>query len=179
MISSWYEQREYNYEAINALKMSKVANNKYLANEIEEAILNLYATFPDLSNFTIIKNNSEIFDCNRFQISFGKSGAIEHLYDKLTQTNWASPSNRIAFFSYQTYSSSDANRFLSEYLDCSQCSWATQGSNSINQINQIKINQYLFHPFAILSFLLYLKFQILENQIWNWQTQMHLSRKPL
>ncbi|KAJ8311291.1 hypothetical protein KUTeg_011158 [Tegillarca granosa] len=85
-VRAWQEQRNFSYLAIDALQ------NHSLAWDLRHELSKLYALKPDLSD-----------------------GAISKLIDPLFNTSWASKTNVLGKFVYQTFDDGDFNYFDRHY----------------------------------------------------------------
>jgi len=111
MITSWIEQRNYITQAISAL-----GNSKFAA-EIQTRIAQFGSPVIDIDGYTKV-DPSKIYSCGRFQIGFNDTtGGINTLIDTTTKYSWASSSNPLAQFLYQTASQDDYTAFLGNYIN--------------------------------------------------------------
>ncbi len=108
---SWVEQRDYIEQALKAL-----GDGAY--REEAEAILQSLSPKPivDLESDELLIA-AELFKTRHFEILLDpQTGALIHLKDSALERSWASPEAPICKLTYQTFSESDYDRFLDEYL---------------------------------------------------------------
>lgn len=79
-----------------------------------------------MKGYAQVKDFTQMFTIGNFEISFSTNGAISHLLDFSTGEIWASESNQLGQFVYQTYDENDFDLFLSEYMyiDYLNSDWA-------------------------------------------------------
>lgn len=107
MEQSWQEQREYLTKAVNALHPDRQ----------KEAEAALEALKP--KRYSVCEGAEElacdqIYQLGSFQVVFADNGSIVGLQDA-TGRQWASVSNPIGLYSYETYSQADYDRWYREY----------------------------------------------------------------
>jgi len=116
--SSWAEQRAYLRQAVEAL------GNSPLADEAQNRLSDIAPKVPGKSGFERVFDHSTVFDTDYFVVRFDAlRGAISYLVDKRTGRQLCSNDNLLGLFTYQTFSQSDYDRFLSQYL-VSRPDWA-------------------------------------------------------
>jgi hypothetical protein len=122
--ASWAEQRAYLENALNALQ------NTPLGIEAVQRLSALKPSRPDLSGYTHTLSTREdaVFspsprvgrgpevETTHFLLAFSAHGAINHLTDRRTGRQWASPENTLGLFHYQTFSAADYERFYHAYI---------------------------------------------------------------
>jgi len=108
--SSWKEQRNYIDKAIKSLGTTSLSKQaKKRIEEIEPYI-------PDKKGFKRVDDKDGLFDTTHFIVGFDPvNGAIIYLKDKETNRNWANKKNKFAFFTYETFSQKEYDRFLKQY----------------------------------------------------------------
>ncbi|XP_055957826.1 uncharacterized protein LOC130013170 [Patella vulgata] len=108
-INSWTEQREFTYLSLETL------GDHPLVEAVKKEFSMIKAQKPDLNGY-VTASISDVQKCeNGFKFQFDKDGCIISLVDPITGTDWASTSNRIGQFIYQTYNQSDFTSFESSY----------------------------------------------------------------
>ena len=116
--TSWAEQRAYLDHSIQALGDSP------LAVEAVHRLKYLQPKVPDRIGFEEVSDIATVFETAHFAIGFDVGyGAVSHLIDKKTQKKWASSKHLLGLVRYQTFSQTDYDRFLSQYLS-SRPPWA-------------------------------------------------------
>ena len=121
--ASWFEQRAYLHKAVAALRETPLAAE---AAQVLAAGAPARITRGEKLAAAALERPIEL---EHFQAGFHPAtGALISLLNKHTGTNWAAPSNPLAFFRYQSLSSADYDRFLREYVlnlqDPGTYSWA-------------------------------------------------------
>ena len=107
---SWVEKRQDLLHGIATLPAPLQA-------EAQQAIAKLAASEPRVSATARRQAPSAAIETAHFLLGFDeKTGALVRLRNKSTNREWASPSNPIALFSYQTLSQKDYDRFIADYL---------------------------------------------------------------
>jgi hypothetical protein len=116
VLSSWVEKRQDLFDAIAALPAP-------LRSEATDRVRALEAIAPDTSGMKLHSAPDPI-ETKHFTVALDpKTGAICKLRNKKTGHDWASGSQPLALFSYQTLSKADYDRFFDAYLK-SQEDWA-------------------------------------------------------
>jgi Domain of unknown function (DUF5054) len=107
---SWVEKRQDLLKGIATLPAPLQA-------EAQQAIAKLVASEPRVSARARRQAPTATIETTHFLLGFDeKTGALTRLRNKSTKREWASPSNPIALFSYQTLSKKDYDRFIADYL---------------------------------------------------------------
>jgi hypothetical protein len=113
---SWAEKRQDLFDAIAALP-------EPLRAEAGKRVESLRPAAPDTKGMRPHPAANTI-DAKHFQIALDpKTGAICRLLNKKTGYDWATPSQPLALFCYQTLSKADYDRFFVDYLK-SKADWA-------------------------------------------------------
>lgn len=108
--ASWKEQREYINQALSALGSSGVAK------QVRKRLIETEPYIPDKKGFKEVKNFDYKFETKYFKVGFDPvNGAIIYLKDKETNRNWAGKRNKLALFTYETFSQKEYDRFLKQY----------------------------------------------------------------
>jgi len=131
---SWQEKRDDLFDGIAALPGP-------LREEATTAIHSLAAKEPRLSNPSSQQAGKGI-ETEHFIVAFDPvTGAIRRLYNKKTKRDWASPSNPLALFSYQTLSQQDYSQFFANYV-ISTADWAKKdfGKPNIERFGAVSQN---------------------------------------
>jgi hypothetical protein len=116
VLSSWVEKRQDLLDAIAALPAP-------LRSQASERVRALEAAEPDTSGMKPYSAADPI-ETRHFTLALDpKTGAICRLRNKKTGHDWASGSQPLALFSYQTLSKADYDRFFEAYLK-SKADWA-------------------------------------------------------
>ncbi|KAJ8311290.1 hypothetical protein KUTeg_011157 [Tegillarca granosa] len=108
-VATWQEQRNFSYLAIDALQ------NHSLAWDLRHELSKLYALKPDLSGYVDVQNKYSDQTCYGFTLQFTPDGALSKLMDPLFNTSWASKTNLLGKFVYQTFDAGDFNYFDRHY----------------------------------------------------------------
>ncbi len=117
--SSWQEKREYIQDAILSLP-------KDLNRQAKAVLDRLKPSLPDLSGYKKIGNPGAIIEAAHYSIALDPiTGALSHFQNLKTGRQWASDDHPLALFAYQTFSQSDYERFMKQYLS-SRPNWALQ-----------------------------------------------------
>jgi hypothetical protein len=107
--ASWQEQRDYIQSAVNTLPPA-------LREEAAHHLRSLAPAPPDISRTTEEQDHSARYKTSHFEVGFDTgSGAINHLKLLSTGRSFARPTNLLAFFTYQTFSAEDYERFFLKY----------------------------------------------------------------
>ncbi len=116
VLSSWVEKRQDLFDAIATLPAP-------LRTEATERVQALKPTPPDSAGLRP-HPAGEAIETKHFTIALDpKTGAIRQLLSKKSGHDWASASQPLALFSYQTLAKSDYDRFFADYLK-SKADWA-------------------------------------------------------
>jgi hypothetical protein len=108
--ASWQEQREYIDEAIKALGKSSHAK------QAKKRIEGIDPSLPDKKGFKEVINFECKFETKYFDVGFDPfDGSIIYLKDKEIDYSWANKKNKFAFFTYETFSQKEYDRFLKQY----------------------------------------------------------------
>jgi hypothetical protein len=111
MESSWTEQRAYLDRALEGL------GDTSFAEEARNHLKTLVPVHPDMQGFESVSELSTLFETAHFSLRFdAATGSINRLVQKQTGRNWATPDHLLGWIRYQTFSQSDYDRFLSQYL---------------------------------------------------------------
>jgi hypothetical protein len=114
--SSWAEKRQDLFDAIASLPAP-------LRTQATDRVRNLTAKEPDTAGMQPV-SAAEPIETKHFTLALDpKTGAICRLRDKKSGRDWASATQPLALFSYQTLSKSDYGRFFEAYLK-SKADWA-------------------------------------------------------
>jgi hypothetical protein len=106
--ASWREQRQYIDSALAELPA-------VLAQEAKQRLETLQPNVPDLDDADIV-DSARQFETTHFQIGFDPaSGAITHLVAPSLEITLAGNDHPLGLFRYQTFSSSDYERFYHQY----------------------------------------------------------------
>ena len=117
MEQSWDEKRQYINDAISQLPGNK-------ATEAKEIIQSLKPILTEKTQLIKIKSIESEIDTPFFELKINKStGGIIKFKDKETGFDWANEKSQMCLFSYQTFSKSDYDRYLGQYLTL-QTPWA-------------------------------------------------------
>ncbi len=109
--SSWAEQRAYIDDAVKALGDSP------LATEARDHLKAIQPKMPHTATYEVVKDVSMVFDTPHFEIGFNpQTGAINHLIEKQSKRNWASTTQMLGLFRYQTFSQGDYDHFWKNYI---------------------------------------------------------------
>ena len=116
VVSSWAEKRQDLFSAIEILPA-------VLRDQANERVKSLKPVVPETASLRP-HPASEPIETKHFLIGLDpKTGAIARLQNRKTGTEWASPRQTLALFSYQTLSKADYDRFFDAYLK-SKADWA-------------------------------------------------------
>ena len=116
VLSSWVEKRQDLFDAIAALPAP-------LRTEATGRVRGLDAAAPDATGMELHSAAGSI-ETKHFTVALdAKTGAICRLRDKKTGRDWATESQPLALFSYQTLSKADYDRFFEAYLKSKE-DWA-------------------------------------------------------
>ncbi|XP_046330094.2 uncharacterized protein LOC124113675 isoform X1 [Haliotis rufescens] len=106
---SWIEQRQFNDLALDAL------GDHPLAEQVSAEWKQLRASIPDFTDYHLVTDRTAMMSCNQgYKFQFAADGSIIALVDK-NGVNWASPTNPLGQYVYQTYNQTDFDRFGSIY----------------------------------------------------------------
>lgn len=109
--ASWQEQRSYIQQAVAQLRGTS------LHKEAEEAIGSLRPRYPETRGFQKMVQVGSVFATPCLSIGFdSRTGDINHLKDTDRRRTWATETSPLASYSYEMFSSSDYERFRSQYL---------------------------------------------------------------
>ncbi|XP_052061610.1 uncharacterized protein LOC127701658 [Mytilus californianus] len=109
-VLSWQEQRNFSYMAIDAL------GSHTLATQMKYELSQIYARKPDITGLMKVKDMLAAQECtNGFSLQFDNEGTIISLRDPITKRDWASASNPIGRFAYQSLNQSDFDYFNGSY----------------------------------------------------------------
>ena len=109
-VLSWQEQRNFSYLTIDAL------GSHTLATQMKHELSQIDAKFPDTTGFVKIDNMLAVQECkNGFTLQFNNEGSLITLKDPVTKKDWASASNPIGKFAYQSLNQSDFDYFNKSY----------------------------------------------------------------
>jgi hypothetical protein len=108
--ASWQEQREYIDKAIKTL------GTTIQAKQAKKRIKEIEPSLPRKKGFKEVVNLDCKFETKYFDVGFDPiDGSIIYLKDKETNYNWANKENKFAFFTYETFSQKEYDRFLKQY----------------------------------------------------------------
>ena len=111
LAASWAEQRSYLESAVAALDKSPWVE------EVRARLQALEPAAPVESGFEVVADPTRLFDTAHFALCFDASaGAIAYLLEKKSQRRWAGDGHLLGLFRYQTFSHTDYDRFLEQYL---------------------------------------------------------------
>src|SRR5271170_1820010 len=114
---SWAEKRQDLFDGIATLPQP-------LRRQAEKAILRLHPVAPLPTPSAVAHAGKGPLETSHFVIDFDpQTGAISQLRNKATGREWASKSNPIGLFTYQTLSHQDYDRFFASYI-VSKADWA-------------------------------------------------------
>jgi len=114
---SWDEKRQDLLDGIATLPVN-------LREQAQHAIHSLTPGKPLLSAKAVVQPAGEPIDTTHFLVGIDPhTGAITRLRNKTTGREWASKSNPVALFTYQTLSQEDYNSFFDSYLTTKE-DWA-------------------------------------------------------
>lgn len=109
--SSWVEKRAYISNALNALE------NSTLAEEARAAMESIRPQEPDLRHWRRCEDLPLLLENENLSLTFDPATAeIISLVDLSTGKGWCSQSQRIASYTYQTFSAADYDRFINQYI---------------------------------------------------------------
>ena len=109
--ASWQEQRSYIRQAVDLLHPSS------LREEAEEVIASLRPRDPEIKGFQQVSAVDSLFTTSSLSIGFDSlTGDINHLKDLARRRTWATEKCPLASYAYETFSSSDYERFKTQYL---------------------------------------------------------------
>ena len=107
---SWQEKRQDLFDAVATLPAN-------LRDQAQRALQSLNVAEPKLSPKAVQHPAGESIEIAHYILGFdAQTGAINRLRNKTTGREWASKSNPIALFTYQTLSQEDYQRFISAYV---------------------------------------------------------------
>ena len=129
--ASWSEQRLYNELAVQALEHGKHAIAAEVRSRVD-ALSRVSAT--STRGFRRCGLNEPIF-VNSVRLEFGKGGEITSLYDEIAHTQWASKSQILGKFTYQTLNDTDWKFFARNYMNSKhvESDFAKIGSNAFSE----------------------------------------------
>ncbi|KAL5021154.1 hypothetical protein ScPMuIL_000309 [Solemya velum] len=108
--SSWEEQRNISYITLDALQ------DHPLADAVKREWAKLEPKLPDLTNYSKVWETTSVLSCNNgFKFQFSSEGHLVQLFEPTSKINWASSSNPIGQFVYQTLNQSDFDYFNQHY----------------------------------------------------------------
>ena len=107
--ATWAEKRHNNERAVVALPSS-------LRLEARDRLARLVPVRPAMDGLTPFAGAQEIETAHFIVALDPATGALCRLRDRRTGREWASPTQPLALFSYQTFSSADYQRFLKQYI---------------------------------------------------------------
>ncbi|MBN2762491.1 MAG: DUF5054 domain-containing protein, partial [Bacteroidales bacterium] len=108
--ASWAEKRANIDRAVAVLPAA-------LKTEAESRIKSLKPERTIMGKLLQVDPANGLFDTKYFKIGLDpKTGAVNFLENKQTQRNWASASQPLGLFSYETFSSPDFERFMKQYV---------------------------------------------------------------
>ncbi|XP_071104844.1 uncharacterized protein [Haliotis cracherodii] len=109
-ISSWVEQRQFAYTALDTLDVNP------LMAEVKSEWDMLKASKPNLAGYSKLSDPTSIQSCeNGYKFGFRADGALSTLSDPYTKLNWASKTNPLGQLVYQTYNQTDFDNFFTTY----------------------------------------------------------------
>ncbi len=136
--SSWTEKRQDLLDGIASLPTK-------LRAEANSAIQSLDAFEPQLSSSTNGFVAKQAIEAAHYILQFdAKTGAVVRLQNKATGREWASPSNPIALFTYQTLSQDDYKHYQSVYTQLKQA-WVLRDFGKPN-IEKFGARSQEWHP---------------------------------
>lgn len=107
---SWDEKRAYIDQAVAMLPTGLKA-------EANARLKSLHLERPETGKLNPVDPAKKPFKTRHFNIGFDpKTGAVNFLEHKQTKRQWASTSQSLGLFSYQTFSSPDFERFMKQYV---------------------------------------------------------------
>jgi hypothetical protein len=114
---SWIEKRQDLLDGIATLPEA-------MREEAQLAIQSLAPVWPVLSPKAVANAAGKPIETEHFTVGIdAKTGAITRLRNKATGREWASATNPLGLFTYQTLSDEDFQRFLDSYLT-TKADWA-------------------------------------------------------
>lgn len=110
-VLSWQEQRAFSYIGVEAL------GNQPLAKNMMAELSQIPATRPDMKDYDVVSSMLDIQSCNNgFQFQFDREGSLTRLVlPGNTEETWATPTNPLGKFIYQTLNQSDFDYFNLNY----------------------------------------------------------------
>jgi hypothetical protein len=141
---SWQEKRQDLFDAVATLPAK-------LRAEAERNLQNLNTIEPQISTASPEHPAGQPIETAHFIVGIdAQTGAITRLRNKATGREWASNSNPIALFTYQTLSQEDYKRFISAYvlLNDSTIEWAPRdyGKPNIERYGAVRQD---WHPSSV------------------------------
>ena len=141
---SWQEKRQDLFDAVATLPAK-------LRAEAERNLQNLNTIEPQISTASPEHPAGHPIETAHFIVGIdAQTGAITRLRNKATGREWASNSNPIALFTYQTLSQEDYKRFISAYvlLNDSTIEWAPRdyGKPNIERYGAVRQD---WHPSSV------------------------------
>jgi len=110
-MNSWLEQRSYVLSGPDLLRHEQPA----LAAKLETALEELAnPVIPTVDGFDL-KPSSSTFTCGNLKIEFGSDGSLTKLENITTAKSWATESNRIGVYQYQSFTNADYDVFLQDF----------------------------------------------------------------
>lgn len=109
--SSWVEKRAYIHNAVNALEDSP------LATEARQRLEEIRPRVPDLFNWQAVTDTVVKLVTPLIEVKFDKATAeMTAFRDVKNGQDWCSSTKRMGSYAYQTFSSADYERFISQYI---------------------------------------------------------------
>ena len=109
--SSWVEKRAYIHNAVNALEDSP------LAAEARQRLEEIRPRLPDLTQWQAVTENEVRLENPLVELHFDKvSAEMTAFRDLQSKQDWCSSTRRMGSYTYQTFSSGDYERFISQYI---------------------------------------------------------------
>lgn len=117
--TSWQEKRDYLRQAVEALSPA-------LREEAGAALGALSPVVPDIAAFEAMVAPGKTVETASLAFALDPAtGAVGRLQNLKTGRQWATPERPFALFAYQTFSQSDFDRFLEQYLTVKH-QWAVE-----------------------------------------------------
>ena len=120
--SSWVEKRAYPQLAVNALGDSALAVDARTRLEL------IHPQYPDLSEWNSLISNQAQLENAQLSIGFNvDDGSVFRLTDKNKSREWVNRKGVFSQFSFQTFSSTDYERFFNQYIrENERVGWALE-----------------------------------------------------
>jgi hypothetical protein len=132
MEQSWNEKRRYINRAIDNLPLKE-------KKDAWSILRSLKPSLSSVSGYSELKDFSKIVKTKYYEIKISPSnGSIIYLRDKKSGQNWANGEHPLFLYSYQTFSNTDYERFLNQYL-IKKVQWALEdfGKPGLEKLNLV------------------------------------------